>query len=274
MGWAAAFDAQTLHHLKTIKLTCNEPVDGALKEITHLLGRLAKQSSQEATTFSFGFIGGCEKTTVRMTPSSEPLTLEQWLQTIVDGASSPVRYHLESGVIIFKPVSGKVRGPAHLPLPRWARDRSHNHLKDVLQSIQIEELVLDDVPLDEALRILSEQAAPQSPKGSSINFLILSSTATRSEPVSAGSPRQLTTPPAAVHLESVLVNVRPGLRNVTLSQALNAIADGAEIPLSWAPGSTGVHVRARESKLRTTILKTDPNTFQQGLENVQAIPFP
>lgn len=109
-----------------------------------------------------------------------------------------------------------------------------------LDRIVLNEVKFDGVPLSEVVKYLDEQARLRDPEKKGINFIINSAnteappppTAPQLDPTTGAPVSQASEEP--VDLNSVIIRLSPGLRNVRLADAIDAIARVAEKPLRFS----------------------------------------
>ena len=149
---------------------------------------------------------------------------------------------------------------------------------------KLDRIVLNDVkfeglPLSEVVKFLEEQAKARDPERRGINFLISSSIdvpntqgpqtldPTTGQPVQSAAAEPL-------DLNNVVIRLTPGLHNVRLQDALDAITKVAEKPIKVSIEDYAVVFTQRlpeAVQLHARTFRVDPNTFMQGLESVTGI---
>lgn len=177
-----------------------------------------------------------------------------------------------------------------------------HRIQEKLRSIVINELSMPSLPLTEVVRYLTDESRQRDPDQQGVNFQISRAAAGSLSGVTFGGPGgpggfggpgaapggidPVTGAPISgpggpggqqgVNLDSVLINIDPPLRNVTLAQALDAIIMTADQPLEYSITEYAVYFTQKaqeDAALFTRTFKVDPNTFLQGLESVVGIPF-
>jgi len=112
-----------------------------------------------------------------------------------------------------------------------------------LQTIVLDEVMFDGVPLPEVLRFLDEESRKRDPDKKGINFLINPNT-TQSTPGTVIDPQTgqpvAGPPPEAMEMNSVVIRFNLPLRNVRLKDVLNAIVRVADKPIEYSIEEYGV----------------------------------
>ncbi|HOW68813.1 MAG TPA: hypothetical protein PK256_26330, partial [Verrucomicrobiota bacterium] len=148
-----------------------------------------------------------------------------------------------------------------------------------LEKIKLDDLKLDGLPLSEVVKYLDTEARSRDPEGKGINFII-NSAVDKIPPVLqqglidpvTGAPTAGPPPEPEIPVGDVTIRISPGIRDVSLLHALDAICKVAEpILLKYSLEEYAV-VFSRKVKeteeLHTRVFKVDPNTFMEGLESV------
>ncbi|NOS68394.1 MAG: hypothetical protein HOP33_00490, partial [Verrucomicrobia bacterium] len=149
-----------------------------------------------------------------------------------------------------------------------------------LNKIHFDTAGYDGLPLNEVVRILSEEARKRDPDKRGVNFIINPNGpppvagATVIDPAT-GAP--VPAPPAeAVDVNAIAIKLSPPLSDVRLADVLDAIVRVSEKPLRYSIEEYAVVFSLKGSEivpLFTRTFRVDPNTFRQGLENVQGVSF-
>lgn len=175
-----------------------------------------------------------------------------------------------------------------------------------LNSIRLEKVSYDGLPLSEVIRDLSDKAKLRDPDKTGINFLInpnvdysTSQTTTTSTggggASSAGgelganiasqinpatglpaAPQSSSGGSAPFDINSVIIRINPPLYNVRLADVLDAIVQVADHPIKYSILNYAVVFSAKgpeSPQLYSRTFKVDPNTFVQGLESVGSLVF-
>ena len=159
-----------------------------------------------------------------------------------------------------------------------ARQKVYEKLND----IRFDRIDLPDLPLSEAVRILTEQVERRDPEKEGINFIISKTKAVAPTPAipgqpafdpTTGQPITPTAPTENIDLGDVRINLDPGLRNVRLMDVLEAIVKTADHPIKYSMLDYGIEFSFKgpeTPELFTRTFKVDPNTFYMGLQNLGA----
>lgn len=145
-----------------------------------------------------------------------------------------------------------------------------------LNSIRLNEVGYDSLPLVEVLKHLSDESIKRDPNGEGLNFMINPhSEAPAPEPQLSMDPNA---PPViieqvepAMDISTVTVKLNPPLRNLRLVDLLDAIVTAADQPIRYEIRDYAIVFSSRSPEptpLYTRAFKVDPNTFMQGLEAV------
>lgn len=152
-------------------------------------------------------------------------------------------------------------------------------MRSKLDRIRLNEVKFDGLPLGEVVKYLDEQAKSRDVEKRGVNFIINSSidnvvqqAAPTIDPTT-GQPIQA--PPAEpLDLNSVIVRLTPGLRDVRLIDVIDAVCKVAERPLKYSIEDYAVVFTQKvpePTQLFSREFRVDPNTFLQGLESVAGI---
>ncbi len=160
--------------------------------------------------------------------------------------------------------------------------RGRQAIFNKLDRITLNELKFEGLPLSEVVKTLEEQARLRDPDHRGINFIISSSIdipqqsnipqidPTTGQPVPAANAEPL-------DLNTVNIKLMPGLRNVRLADALDAITKVADRPLRVTVEDYAVIFTQRlpePIQLFTRRFRVNPETFLQGLESVTGLALP
>jgi beta-lactamase regulating signal transducer with metallopeptidase domain len=129
-----------------------------------------------------------------------------------------------------------------------------------LQTIVLDAVAYENLPLTDVVRDLTEQARNADPDGRGINFIInpaLSST----QPGEASAT-------GVASLNEVPIRLR--LKNVRVRDVLDAITHVAEPPIRYTVQEYGIVLVAGRAELQlfTRTFRVDPNSFVEGLQSV------
>ncbi len=153
---------------------------------------------------------------------------------------------------------------------------SRRRIFQKLNSIILDEVLFDNIPLAEVVRDLTKESRKRDPEGQGINFIVFNNADPQPSAAPAGGvdafgnslPATVAAP--TVPVGNVLVKISPALRNVTLAQVLDAITKAADLPLMFSVEDYGVVFSARKAEppiLYTRTFKVDPATFMQSLQS-------
>ena len=147
-----------------------------------------------------------------------------------------------------------------------------------LDRIILNEVKFDGLPLAEVVKYLEEQAKARDPEKRGVNFLISSSidvpTPQATQQFDATGQPVAAAPVEPLDLNNVVIRLNPGLHNVRLADALDAVTKVAEKPLKISIEDYAVIFTQRlpePVQLHTREFRVNPNTFMQGLESVSGI---
>jgi len=150
-----------------------------------------------------------------------------------------------------------------------------------LDTILIDELALDSIPLQGVVEQISKDAKARDVDKKGINFIIsntvdpIPQAAPTIDPVT-GLPTAAANAAADVDITQTTIKLMPPLRDVTLRQALDALVKVADRPIKYSVEEYAIvfSLRAPESpSLFTRFFKIDPNTFMQGIQGVSSFSF-
>lgn len=176
-----------------------------------------------------------------------------------------------------------------LPVPNpFARtnpvytSRARQLINQKLDTIRIDELSLDSIPLQGVIEQLGKDARARDVDKKGLNFIINNNV----DPIPQAAPTidpatGLPTAGAAaavtdVDITQTTIKLMPPLRDVTLRQALDALVKVADRPIKYSIEDYAIvfSLRAPETPaLHTRFFKIDPNTFVQGIQGVAAFSF-
>jgi type II secretory pathway component GspD/PulD (secretin) len=139
-----------------------------------------------------------------------------------------------------------------------------------------------DFELGQVLKDLGVEALSRDPEKEGINFLVASGQGGAGQPqmgVDAnGQPVQIAAVPTEAEDLNTTVKIRlsPPMRNVRLADVLDAIVKCADKPIKFSIEDYAIIVSPRAAEttpLYTRTYKVDPNTFVEGLDSIQFVPF-
>lgn len=157
-----------------------------------------------------------------------------------------------------------------------------------LDKIRLDEVSYDGLPLATVLTALREESAKRDPDREGVNFLLRSqpdavvlpppvplggsgSGAPSAPPPSFAGDPSANAPLAAVDVNSISIRITPALRKLTLKQALDAIVQVSDQPITYRIDDYAVVFQPKPpaaQQLITRQFRVDPNTFVQGLQGV------
>jgi len=153
-----------------------------------------------------------------------------------------------------------------------------------LAAIRLPEVQFDGMTLAEVVEYLSGELRRRDPEKRGVNFMFVGPAAapadltrptTGAAAIDPGAVPVATVPaqPVAVapELESVIVHLRQPLRNLTALQVLDVVAKTADQPIRFAINDYGIVAMPRapgSADVFGSALRANPDTFQQGLQNV------
>jgi type II secretory pathway component GspD/PulD (secretin)/tetratricopeptide (TPR) repeat protein len=140
---------------------------------------------------------------------------------------------------------------------------------------------IDNLPLSEVIRSLNDEAKRRDPDGKGVNLFIspqADATGGAAAPAAGVDAAGLPVAAAAEPTDLNGVGVRLGtqLRDLNLEQVLNILTTIADRRIKYSIEDYGIIISPKVTEpvpLHTRFYKLDPNTFQQGLQNVQAFTF-
>jgi hypothetical protein len=143
-----------------------------------------------------------------------------------------------------------------------------------MDMIILPELKYDGTPFPQVMKDMIELSARLDPFRSGINFLVEASDPS-TDPASVDPSQALST------LSNVVVRINPPLKQIALSDALDAISKVAEPPIKYSVEDYGVVfgpkpiristsqlVKARESSIATRTFHVDTNIFSKSMQSV------
>ncbi len=160
--------------------------------------------------------------------------------------------------------------------------RGRQAILNKLDRITLNELRFEGLPLGEVVKTLEEQSRLRDPDKRGLNFIISSSIdipQQNQQPRLDPTTGQLVPPEPVEPLDLATVNIKlmPGLHNIRLADALDAITKVADRPLKVSIEEYAVIFTQKlpePIQLFTRRFRVNPNTFMQGLENVIGLSLP
>ena len=183
-----------------------------------------------------------------------------------------------------------------LPVPNPYARTNLIHTSPVRQAIvsKLDRIRLDTVkyeglPLSEVIINLSDEARKRDPEKRGINFLISQTvdsagTAPTAAPQIGPDGNPLPAPPAeTVDIGAIQIKINPGLMDIRLADALDAIIKVADKPIKYSIEDYAIVFSLKTVEMDPTgrpfkplhvrTFRVDPNTFYQGLQSVGAFVF-
>ncbi|MEY3275403.1 MAG: hypothetical protein RL153_668, partial [Verrucomicrobiota bacterium] len=160
--------------------------------------------------------------------------------------------------------------------------RGRQVISHKLDRIRLNELKIEGLPLGEVVKNLEEQARLRDPERKGLNFIISSSVDIPQQqqqlPQVDAQGNPIPAPPVEpVDVSQINIRLMPGLRDVRLADALDAITKVADKPIKYSIEDYAIVFTQRTPQadlLFTRRFRVNPNTFYQGLESVIGLPLP
>lgn len=149
-----------------------------------------------------------------------------------------------------------------------------------LNSVKLDTVFYDGLPLSEVVRALSEETKRRDPTKKGLNFIINPNAAAALAPAGPAAVDPATGLPVAapqaeaVDVGSVSIKINPALSDMRLADVLDIIIKVAEKPIKYSIEEWGIMFGAKGPETQPLFMrefKVDPNTFYQGLESVGAV---
>jgi len=156
-----------------------------------------------------------------------------------------------------------------------------------LDSIRLDNVSYDGLPLTEVVKSLSEEAKRRDPERRGLNFIVNQNVDTgNAAGVQTFVPQQIdpntglpvasAAPAETPDMAGISIKIVPPLTDVRLADVLDAIVKVADRPIKYSIEDYAIvfSLKGRENvPLYTRLIKVNPNTFLQGLENVTGFDF-
>jgi len=145
-------------------------------------------------------------------------------------------------------------------------------IKAKLASIRLDTFKVENLPLSEVIKNLSDEARRRDPQKRGVNFLLNPNGDVAS---TANNQPAVASPAEPVDIAGLQIKITP-LTDVSLEDALNAVVRMAGPPrLRYRIEDYAVvlYASAEAMPLSVRVFKVDPNTFQQGLHSVAGVPY-
>jgi tetratricopeptide (TPR) repeat protein len=173
-----------------------------------------------------------------------------------------------------------------LPFPNPALRNPQVHtspqrqvMMDKLNTIQLNEVGYDGLPLVEVLKDLRDQSTNRDKDKNGLNFMIDSHSdagsglaAVPQDPNAPAITVEATIP--NVDISQAIVKIVPPLRNLRLVDVLEAVVSASDQPIRYELRDYAVVFAPKAAspvQLHYRTFKVDPNTFMQGLESIVAL---
>lgn len=129
--------------------------------------------------------------------------------------------------------------------------KGRERIRQKLASIEIEEVLYEDMRLSEVIRHLGNEALRRDPDRRGVNFIVLPTDSSKT-----------------ADLDHAVIRVSPALRNVRLADIIDAVCKRANVPLTYTVEDDAVVFSPPAPVgLFTRRYKVDPNTFVKNLES-------
>src|SRR6516164_9053768 len=156
-----------------------------------------------------------------------------------------------------------------------------------LDVIRLDNVSYDGLPLTEVVKALSDEAKRRDPERRGINFIVNQNVDTgNSAGVQQFVPQQIdpntglpvaaAAPAETPDMAGISIKIVPHLTDIRLADVLDAIVKVADRPIKYSIEDYAVvfSLKGRENiPPYTRMIKVNPNTFLQGLENVVGFDF-
>lgn len=160
--------------------------------------------------------------------------------------------------------------------------RGRQMIYNKLDSIRIDKLEFDNLPLQDVLTKISADAKARdvdNKKG--VNFIVNSHVDPVAPPPPTIDPASNLPVPAAaqgeeIDIGQISIKITPALSDLTLRQALDALVKVADRAIKYSVEEYAIVFSLRTTELpslHTRFFKIDPNTFVQGIQGVSASGF-
>ncbi|MBI5387497.1 MAG: SLBB domain-containing protein [Verrucomicrobia bacterium] len=167
---------------------------------------------------------------VRVSPPLKNIRMSDMLKVLSKAAELPVGFTVTDYAVIVSPAQTPAAQNAFLSALTINGTPAAQSLKAKLESIVLDEVMYDNLPLGEIVRSLHDQAAQRDPAKVGVNFLFSSRTADPPAKVDPGTGLPVVAQ-GAVDLQSIAVQIVPRLKRVRLIDVLDAITKAAERPI-------------------------------------------
>jgi len=156
-----------------------------------------------------------------------------------------------------------------------------------LDTIRLDNVSYDGLPLTEVVKSLSDEAKRRDPERRGLNFIVNQNVDTgasagvqaftpQAVDPNTGLPIAAAAPAETPDMAGISIKIVPPLTDVRLADVLDAIVKVADRPIKFSVEDYAVvfSLKGREAvPLYTRMIKLNPNTFLQGLESVIGFDF-
>ncbi|HKS38665.1 MAG TPA: hypothetical protein VJW76_15840 [Verrucomicrobiae bacterium] len=153
-------------------------------------------------------------------------------------------------------------------------------IQSKLHRIVLNEVLFDALPLPQVLQFISEEAAKRDPEKEGINFMLNPNVVVGAAAAPTVDPTTGAVIPAPqpepLDMSSVIIRIGPALKNVRLSDVLEAVTRVADKPIKYSIEEYAVVFSQRPpeaAQLETRFFRVNPNTFMEGLQGVGSFPL-
>jgi len=197
-----------------------------------------------------------------------------------------IDYLTQIGHTNFPAIKDLVR-PNEAPIPRQpsrtnlvCTSNARQKIYQRLNSIRLESVKFDGVPLTQAIEQVAKAAKKRDPDQKGVNIIVSSTADTQAaapaiDPA-AGLPVAGAVAGAEADISATTVTINPELRDVTLGQALDTIVKMANRPIRYSVEDYGILFTSggpENPVLHTRWFKIDPNTFMHRVKESAAKKF-
>lgn len=154
----------------------------------------------------------------------------------------------------------KLKAQARQRPPAKRYEMGYQRINRKLSTIRFDEVLFDGMTLDEVVQYLSEEIRKKDPEKKGVNFMF-------------ARPPAVPNLAGLADLESVVINLRQPLRNLTALQVLDVVSKTADSPIKFAVNDYAIVVMPRAPGAPNVFngrFRVNPDTFQQGLTNINA----
>jgi len=159
---------------------------------------------------------------------------------------------------------------------RQFSNNGRNSILNKLNTIRLDTVTFDSLPLSEVINYLREEAKKRDPEGKGINFLINPNADAPPGAIDPATGLAVTAPQTdVVDINGVTIKILPSLNDVRMIDVLDAIVKVADRRIRFSIEDYGVSFRLAGNEpppmLFSRTIKVDPSVFAQGLESVAGV---